>query len=55
MQEYNVNHINSLPHYPQSNGLAEKFAQIVKKLFHEAREEGRDLFKALMIYRNTPL
>ena len=34
IQEYNVNHITSLPHYPQSNGLAEKFVQIVKNLFH---------------------
>ena len=55
MQEYNVNHITSSPHYPQSNGLAEMFVQIVKNLFHKAREEGADLFKALMIYRNTPL
>ena len=42
MQEYNVNHITNSPHYPQS-------------LFHKAREEGADLHKALMIYRNTPL
>ena len=55
MQEYNVNHITSLPHYPQSNGLAEKFVQIVKNLSHKARKEGTDLHKALMIYRNTPL
>ena len=55
MQEYNVNHITSLSHYPQSNGLAEKFVQIAKNLFHKAREEGRNLFKALMIYRNIPL
>ena len=55
MQEYNVSHITSFPHYPQFNGLAEKFAQIVKNLFHKAREEGRDLFKALVIYINTPL
>ena len=55
MQEYNVNHITSLPHYPQSNGLAEKFVQIVKYLFHKAREEGTDLHKALMIYRNISL
>ena len=33
----------------------EKFVQIVKNLFHKAREEGADLFKALMIYRNTLL
>ena len=55
MQEYNVNHITSFPHYPQSNGLVEEFVQIVKNLFHKAREEGADLFKALIIYRNALL
>ena len=55
MQEYRVNHITSSPHYPQSNGLAEKFVQTVKSLFYKAREEGVDLYKALMIYHNTPL
>ena len=55
MQEYSVNHIASTPHYPQSNGLAEKFVQIVKNLFYKAKEEGTDLHKSLMIYYNTPL
>ena len=32
MTEYNVHHITSSPHYPQSNGLAEKYIQIVKEL-----------------------
>ena len=50
-----VNHITSSPHYPQSNGLAEKYVQIVKNLFFKAHEEGTDYQKALMIYRNTPL
>ena len=50
-----VNHITSSPHYPQSNGLAEKFVQTVKILFYKAREEGADLYKALMIYCNTLL
>ena len=55
MKEYHVNHITSSPHYPQSNGLAEKCVQIIKNLVHKAKEEGQDLHKCLMTYRNTPL
>ena len=55
MSEYNVNPITSSPHYPQSNGLAEKYVQIVKNLFYIAKEEGKDLYKCLMVYHNTPL
>ena len=54
-KECSVNHTTSSPHYPQSNGLAEKFIQIVMNLFHKAKEEGKDMFKSLMIYHNTPL
>ena len=55
MKGYQVNHITSSPHYPQSNGLTEKYVQIIKNLFYKAKEEGQDLHKCLMIYRNTPL
>ena len=55
MVEYNVNHRTSSPHCPQSNGLAEKYVQIVKSLFHKAKEEGKGLYQCLMIYHNTPL
>ena len=55
MQAFSVNHITSSPHYPQSNGLAEKFIQIVKCLFNKAKEEGKDFHKCLMIYHNIPL
>ena len=54
-REYNVNHITSPPHYPQSNGLAKIYVQLVKNLFYMAKEEGKDLFKCLMVYGNTPL
>ena len=55
MKDYQVNHITSSPHYLQSNGLAEKYVQIVKNLFHKTKEEGQDLHKCLMVYRNTHL
>ena len=55
MLDMSINHITSSPHNPQSNGLAEKYVQIVKNLFTKAHEEGTDYQKALMIYRNTPL
>ena len=29
--------------------------QIVKNLFYKAKEEGKDLYQSLMVYRNTPL
>ena len=55
MQAFSINHITSSPHYPQSNGLAKKYVQIVKCLFSKAKEEGKDFQKCLMIYCNTPL
>ena len=50
-----ANHLTSSPHYPQSNGLAEKFIGIIKNMFHKAKEEGQFPYTALMVYRNTPL
>ena len=55
LREYKVNHITNSHHYPQSNGLAEKYVQLVKGLFYKAKEEGKDLFKCQMLYCNTPL
>ena len=55
MKEYGVSHIKRSPHYPQSNRLAEKYVQIIKNMFHKAKEDGKDMFKCLIIYHNTPL
>ena len=35
MVDMSVNHITSSPHYPQSNGLAEKYVQIIKNFIHQ--------------------
>ena len=55
LQAYSVNHVTSFPYHPQSNGLVERCVQIVKCLFNKAREEGKDFYKCLMSYHNTPL
>ena len=55
MNAYHVNHISSSPHYPQTDGLAEKYIQIIKKLILQSKRRGKDLLKCLMIYHNTPL
>ena len=55
MNAYHVNHITGSCHYPQSNGLAEKYVHIVKNLLNKAKGGEKDLFKHLMNYYNTPL
>ena len=55
MQVFSDNHITSSVLYPQSNGLAEEYVQIVKCFFNKAKEEGKDFYKCLMIYCSTPL
>ena len=50
MQSMSFNNLTSSPHYPQGNGLAEKFVGIVKNLFHKAKEEGQSPHTALMDY-----
>ena len=55
MQAFSVNCITSSSWYPQSNGLAERYVQILKCLFNKAKEEGKDFFKCLMFFCSTPL
>ena len=53
MKSCNVNHITSSLHYLQSNGLAEKYVQIVKSFFYKAKEEDKD-FTSVLWYIAIP-
>ena len=51
---YQFRHHTSSPHYPRSNGKAEKAVQTVKNLLRKAQAEKRDFHLALLDLRNTP-
>lgn len=52
--EFDIELIFSSPHYPQSNGLAEKAVGIVKNMMKKCLETGSDFTLALLNYRTTP-
>ena len=52
---YQVDHITSSPHYPQSNGFAEALVGITKKLMEKSVKEGKPWNFGLLQYRTTPI
>ena len=48
-------HVTSSPLYPQSNGLAEKTVQTVKRILDKSKASGRDPYMAILEYRNMPV
>ena len=52
---YQVDHIMSSPHYPQSNGFAEALVGIAKKLMEKSVKDGKPWNYGLMQYRTTPI
>nr|XP_037270352.1 uncharacterized protein K02A2.6-like [Rhipicephalus microplus] len=54
-RRYDFTHVTSSPHYPQSNGLAEKGVQAVKRIMKKTADSGDDFWLGLLAYRSTPL
>ena len=52
---YQVNHVTSSLHYPQSNGFAEALVGTAKKLMEKSVKDGKPWNYGLMQYRTTPI
>ena len=45
--EWGIKYTTSCPYYPQSNGLAEKSMQIIKRMWNKAMADYQDLYVCL--------
>lgn len=54
-KEWNFQIIAASPHHQQSNGMAERTIQTIKKLIKKCSENNEDVNLALLAYRNTPV
>ncbi|XP_014667284.1 PREDICTED: uncharacterized protein K02A2.6-like [Priapulus caudatus] len=54
-EQYGFVHPTSSPHYPRSNGLAERTVQTVKRILSKAKADGKDYCIGVLEYLTTPL
>ena len=54
-KKWQFSHITSSPLYAQSNGLVERHIQTLKRLMKKCVYDNRDIYLALLQYRNTPI
>lgn len=54
-EQWGFKHILTSPYNSQSNGMAERQIQTVKQLFKKVAEDNKDIYMALLQWRNTPI
>ena len=54
-KDWDFVHTTTSPYYPQSNGRAEGAVKIAKNLLKKCHRSGQDIYRALQIYRSSPL
>lgn len=54
VKRWQIDHVKSSPHYPRSNGFAERNVQTAKNLLKKCWYDGSDVHEALVMLRNTP-
>ena len=54
MTSYDIEHVTSSPHYPQSNGKVESAIKTAKRLLKKSNAARSDIHLALLEWRNTP-
>lgn len=54
-QQFDFKHIISSPEYPQSNGLAEKGVQIIKRILKKTKAVNENFWLGVLNYRTSPL
>lgn len=51
----NLKHNSTSPIYPQSNGLAERTVQTLKRILTKSKKDRHNLFLSFLAYHITPL
>lgn len=54
-KKYNIRHMTSSPRHASSNGLAEIYVKIAKRILQKSKDGNTDPYVPLLEYRNTPL
>lgn len=53
-KDWGFDMVTSSPHYPKSNGQAERYVQTMKKFLRKCEDSKEDIYASLLAYRETP-